>query len=69
MKKLKVAESLAWNELAIDVKNIVHTGDTSNIDWNNEFVGQYSAKKILILNRPMLNGLFSYNCFNDLWRK
>jgi hypothetical protein len=36
VKKLKDAESLAWNELGIDVKDIVHTfvstGSTSHID-------------------------------------
>ena len=44
MKKLKVVESLAWNELGIiDVKNMVHTFVST--DWKKEFVGQYSDRK------------------------
>lgn len=77
LKKIEAAESLAWNELGIDVKTIVHTfvsnGDTSGVDWKKEFSDKkYSDRRIVILDRadlaiffgPMLNVLFRC-CFDD----
>ena len=77
VEKLQNAESLAWNELGIDVKKIVHTfismGDTSDIDWATTFEDAgYWDRRILILDRadvrafygPMMNLLFSI-CFDD----
>eukprot|EP01035_Chromulina_nebulosa_P000536 gene536-biopygen441 len=76
LKKIEEAESLAWSELGIDVKNLVHTfvsiGDTSGIDWKKEFRNKFPDRKIVILDRanlptffgPMLNSLFSC-CFDD----
>jgi hypothetical protein len=76
LKKIEKAESLAWSELGIDVKNLVHTfvsnGDTSGIDWEKEFSNKFPDRKIVILDRanlrtffgPMLNSLFSF-CFDD----
>jgi hypothetical protein len=75
VEKLQNAESLAWNELGIDVKNLVHTfvsnGDTSGIGWKKEFSKKFPDRKIVILDRanlptffgPMLNSLFSC-CFD-----
>ena len=75
LKKIEEAESLAWSELGIDVKNLVHTfvsnGDTSGIDWKKEFSNKFSDRRIVILDRanlarffgPMLNVLFS--CWFD----
>jgi hypothetical protein len=75
LKKIEKAESLAWSELGIDVKNLVHTfvsnGDTSGIDWKKEFSKKFPDRKIVILDRanlptffgPMLNSLFSC-CFD-----
>jgi hypothetical protein len=76
LKKIEVAESLAWGELGVDVHSIVYTfvsnGDTSTIDWKKEFGKKYSDRKIVILDRanlatffgPMLNVMFSC-CFDD----
>ena len=76
LKKIEVAESLAWSELGIDVKNIVHTfisnSDTSGIDWKEFSDKEYSDRRILIMDGanlahffgPMLNVLFSC-CFDD----
>ena len=77
IKKLKAAESLAWNKLGIDVNNIVHTfistGDITGIQWQTVFKDQgYSDRKVLILDKtdlstfygPMLSVLFS-SCFSD----
>ena len=77
VKKLKAAESLAWNEVGIDVKDIIHTfvstGSTSHIDWKTVFDNAgYSDRRVLILDKkdlitfygPMLNVLFS-SCFSD----
>ena len=76
--KMKRAESLAWDQLGIDVKDIVHTfistGDSSGIDWATEFQDAgCSDRRILILDRadvtafygPMMNLLFS-NCLDDI---
>ena len=76
--KLTRAESLAWDQLGIDMKDIVYTfistGDTSGIDWATEFQDAgYSDSRILILDRadvtafyaPMMNLLFS-NCLDDI---
>jgi len=77
VKKLKSSDSLAWNELGIDKKDIVHTfvstGSTSHIDWKTVFDNAgYSDRRVLILDKkdlasfygPMLNVLFS-SCFSD----
>jgi hypothetical protein len=77
VEKLEKAESLAWKEIGIDVKNIVYTfistGDTSDIDWATKFKDAgYRARMILILDRadvrafygPMMNLLFSI-CFDE----
>jgi hypothetical protein len=76
LNKIEKAESLAWSEIGIDVKNLVHTfvsnGDTSGIDWKKEFSKKFPDRKIVILDRanlptffgPMLNSLFSC-CFDD----
>ena len=77
VKKLKTSDSLAWNELGIDKKDIVHTfvstGNTSHIDWKTVFDSAgYSDRRVLILDQkdlapfygPMLNVLFS-SCFSD----
>ena len=67
LKKIEEAESLAWSELGIDVKNLVHTfvsnGDTSGIDWKKEFSKKFPDRKIVILDSatffgPMLNCCF-----------
>eukprot|EP01036_Dinobryon_divergens_P022102 gene22102-30337_t len=78
MDKLTRAESLAWDQLGIDVNEIVHTfistGDASGIDWATKFHDAgCSNKRILILDRadvtafygPMMNLLFS-NCLDDI---
>ena len=77
VKKLKSSDSLAWNELGIDKKDIIHTfvstGSTSHIDWKTVFDNAgYSDRRVLILDKkdlasfygPMLNVLFS-SCFSD----